>query len=195
MKGTSVGGQVDGGRELSMVEQKDPMLGALLRRVLNGVNTLSTNAGISATGSVAPPKAPDSVTAASTGEMLHMTVSHGGELNRGVNYISYVSQNDPSFSAPMVYHHGGSRTPPPIPVPALDPDGNQNSYYVKTIAQYPGSPPSDPTFHGSSSAPIAIQPTGTTRGNLLPSHGAGTASNTGQQSNFGLGKFQKRSGN
>lgn len=195
MKIGGVGGQVDGGRELSIVEQKDPMLGALLRRVLNGVNTLSTNAGISATGEPAAPKSPDSVNATAVGEMLHVSVSHGGQLQRGVQYFTEVSPNDPTFAAPIVYHHGTSRTPPPFPLPSKssavgNPDHN---YYVRSYAQYPGSQPSEPTYHGgNASAPVAINMTGATTGDLLPSTGSGTSANTGQQAGWGLGKVQKR---
>lgn len=190
-----VGGQVDGGRELSMIEQKSPMLGSLLRNVIKGINTLSTNTGASATGEVAAPKAPDSVNAAVMGEYLHISVSHGGQLNRGVRYFSEVSANDPTFSSPIVHDHGTSRTPPPFPLPTKSASsGNPtHSYYLRTYAQYQGSQPSAPTYHGgNASAPVAIQMTGTTVGDLLPSTGSGTAANTGQQGGWGLGKTLTR---
>lgn len=195
MSNYNVGGNIEGGRELSQVEQRDPLLGSLLRRFMNGVNTLSTNSGISATGSVAAPKSPDSVSTAVAGEMLHVSVSHGGQLQRGVQYFTEISQNDPTFSAPIVYHHGASRTPPPIPLPTKSSaSGNPtHNYYVRSYAQYPGSQPSAPTvFGGNASAPVAIQMAGATVGDLLPSAGSGTASNTGQQAGSGLGKVQKR---
>lgn len=195
MKIGGVGGQVEGGRELSMIEQKDPMMGALLRRVLNGVNTLSTNSGISATGEPAAPKSPDSVQATAAGEMLHVSVSHGGQLQRGVQYFTEVSANDPTFSAPIVYHHGTSRTPPPFPLPTKSSAaGNPtHNYYVRSYAQYPGSQPSEPTYlGGNGSAPVPITMSGATVGDLLPSTGSGTAANTGQQAGWGLGKVQKR---
>lgn len=190
-----VGGHVEGGRELSIVEQKDPMLGALLRRMLNGTNTLSTNTGVSATGEVAAPKSPDTVHTSVAGEMLHVNVSHGGELQRGVQYFTEISPNDPTFSAPIVYHHGASRTPPPIPLPTKSAAGGNptHNYYVRSYAQYPGSQPSAATvFGGNGSAPVAIQMSGATVGDLLPSRGSGTAANTGQQGGSGLGKVQKR---
>lgn len=195
MNNRGVGGEVDGGRELSYVEQQNPQLGALLRRVLLGVNTLSKNTGASATGEVAAPKAPDSVNTAVSGEMLHVSISHGGQLQRGVQYFTEISPNDPSFSAPIVYHHGSSRTPPPIPLPTKTAaTGNAtHNYYVRSYAQYSGSQPSAPTvFGGSGSAPVAIQMTGSTIGDLLPSTGSGTAANTGQQGGSGLGKVQQR---
>ncbi len=190
-----VGGQVDGGRELSIVEQKDPMLGALLRRVMNGVNTLSTNTGVSATGEVAAPKSPDTVNTTVAGEMLHVSISHGGQLQRGVRYFTEISPNDPTFSKPIIIDHGSSRTPAPVTLPTKSAaSGNPtHSYYVRSYAQYPGSQPSTPTvFGGNGSAPVAVQMTGTTVGDLLPSTGSGTASNTGQQAGWGLGKTQTR---
>lgn len=196
MSNYNVGGNVEGGRELSQVEQRDPLLGSLLRRFMNGINTLSTNSGISATGSTAAPKSPDSVNASVMGDYLHISVSHGGQINRGVRYFSEISANDPTFSSPIVHDHGTSRTPPPFPLPTKSASsGNPtHNYYLQTYAQYPGSQPSEPTVYGGNkSAPVAIQMGGTTIGDLLPSNGSGTASNSGQQAGSGLGKVQKRS--
>lgn len=211
-----VGGNIDGGRELSIVEQKDPMLGALLRRVMNGVNTLSTNSGVSATGEVAAPKPPDSVNVSTSNEMMHISISHGGQLNRNVRYFSEID-TDPSFPRPLVVDHGTSRTSHPIPMPSgtanpsfnpANPVGPSNQpciptkYFVRSYAQYPGAQPSAPTpFGGKAATAVQMQGLATTSGvisqftptNLLPSTGSGTASNSGQQGGQGLGKVQKRS--
>ena len=214
-----VGGDLDGGRELSEIEQKDPSMGRIFRRVIQAVNTLATNTSSSATGEVKAPKPPDSVKASVSGEYLHIAISHGGQLQRGVQYFTEISPNDASFKQPIVYHHGASRTPPPIslptgtanpsydnskPISPTNPLVIPTNYYVRSYAQYPSSQPSSPTVLGGSSAPVPINMSGLavnesgsvtqyTTNNLLPSTGSGTASNTGQQGSWGLGKTQQRS--
>ena len=42
--------KLDYGRELVWVDQKDQLLGRLLKRVIDGVNQLATNAGVTAVG-------------------------------------------------------------------------------------------------------------------------------------------------
>lgn len=187
--------QLQGGRELNYVSQKDAYAGTLFSRLIEAVNTLAKNAGVAAVGKVAPPPPIDRVNVQGSlvgniltapSEILHWTLDHNQAVAKGVNYISEVD-TDPNFTQPHVIDHGCSRTGPPISLPALDNDGNKQTYYIRSYAQMPGSDPSRPTVHGNLGGAIAIQMTGTSKTSLLPSTGSGTASPNGQQGGHGLG--------
>ena len=183
----NVGGYLDGGVELNKVENQDADMGRLLRRILDGINTLAVNTQSSATGEVQAPKPPNAVTVKVSGEQMHIAIDHTGPLNRNVRYFSEISPNDPSFSAPIVIDHGTSRTSHPIILPTYLDDGTTKvDYHLRSFAQYPASQPSAPTMAGS------FQMDGATQMTLLPSRGSGTASNSGFQAGSGLGKVQRR---
>jgi hypothetical protein len=193
-----VGGQIDGGRELGMVEQKQPFLGSLLRTMIKGINTVASNAAVSATGEIAAPKAPDSVSVSTMGEYMHVSISHSGSLTRGIRYFTEVSQDDPKFSAPIVIDHGASRTSHPFPLPTNVSGGDTpvpHQFFVRSYAQYSSSQPSAKTTVGGAGSPTAFTMSGATVGSLLPSTGSGTAPNNGQAAGQGLGKTQTRQGN
>lgn len=188
-----VGGQVDGGRELSQVEQQWPFLGSLLRRVIIGINTTAKNAAVSATGEVAAPKPPDSVAVQPMGENLHIVISHGGQVQRGVHYFTEIGVDDPSFRQPIVVHHGTARGGI-VGLPTNISSGTPHTYYVRSFAQYLSSQPSAPTVLGGASSPTGVQMSGTTIASPLPPTGSGTAANSGQQGGWGFGKTSQRHG-
>ena len=188
---TTPAGSLDGGRLLNEVALKDPRLGQLLQNVIDGVNRLGQNSGASPVGDVIAPKPPDTVSVKVSGEMMHISISHSGQLNRGVRYFSEISAS-PSFGQPIVVDHGTSRTSHPIPLPTNDDSSNPVTYYVRSYAQNPGGPPSAPTVVGGLGSPTGFAMGGATAMTLLPSTGSGTAPNTGQSAGQGLGKFQKR---
>lgn len=187
------GGQLDGGQFLNELSLSNPKLARLIQDVIDGVNRTATNAGVSATGEVSPPKAPDAVTVKVAGEMMHVSISHSGPVERGVQYFTEI-HTSPSFGQPIVSHPGTSRTPPPFPLPTYpDGGGSKTNYYVRAYVQNPGGPPSPVTVAGGVGSPTAFNMNGSTQMTLLASHGSGTAPNTGQSAGQGLGKFQKRS--
>lgn len=186
------GGYLDGGRELAMIEQKEPLAGKLFRTILNGVNTLAKNTATSATGEIAAPKPPDSVSLKVSGEMLHLAISHGGQLQRGVRYFTEISSTADPKAQPLVIDHGTSRTSHPITLPTMDDDGNTITYSAQSYAQYLSSQPSSPTIARTPTGAQTFTMAGSTRMTLLPSTGSGTAANTGQQAGSGLGKVQQR---
>jgi hypothetical protein len=185
------GGILDGGRLLSKVMQRDPEQGQLHQNIIDAINRLAQNSAVSAIGEIQPPKAPDSVSVKVAGEFMHVSINHGGQLQKNVRYFTEVSTT-PTFSAPIVIDHGSSRTSHPFPLPAKDDAGAAQSYYVRSYAQYPGSQPSEPTVVGGTGAPTAHTMTGSTQMTLLPSTGSGTAANNGQQAGAGLGKTLTR---
>jgi hypothetical protein len=187
----STGGNIDGGRELAEIESKNPALGSVLRKIISGVNQTALNAGVSPTGQVSAPKAPDSVSVSTAGEMMQVSINHSGAIQRGIHYISEVS-TDSAFTNPLVIDHGASRTSHPFPLPTNDSDGTAVNYYVRSYAQHPGGPPSATTTVGGSSSPTAHTMGGSTDMTLQTSHGSGTANNNGQQGGWGLGKTPSR---
>jgi hypothetical protein len=191
--------QLQGGRELNYVSQKDAYSGNLFQKLITAVNTLAKNAGVSAVGKVsAPPRidginvqgtlAGDTITAPS--EVLHWTLTHNQEIQKGIRYFSEIDK-DPNFPTPHVIDHGTSRSAF-LHLPALDNDGVQHTYYMRSYAQYHGSDPSHPTVLGNLGGALKIQLTGTSKTSLLTSAGSGTAAPNGQQGGHGLGKVQTR---
>lgn len=192
--------QLSGGRALAHVTQKDALTGDLLQKIIQAINSLADNTGAAAVGKLPPPDpidshqvqgAYDSETNTTTvsGETLHFTLTHNSALKKGVNYISEID-TDPNFSRPHPIDHGTSRTGF-VNLPALDNDGADQVYYLRTLAQYPGSNPNKPTVFGGVNGPTKIKMTGTSRASLLPAQGSGTAAN-GQQGGKGMGVVLNR---
>jgi hypothetical protein len=177
-----------GGKDLlAQIEQESPKLGIFLRNYLiPAVETTARHAAVSPVGKIAPPPPPESINVTTAGEYMQVTVNHQASIQKGIQYITHVS-TDPQFGSPLIHDHGSSRSPMPFPLPTKDAGGNAVSYYVRTIAQYPGSDPSTPAYFGGS-APVAISMGGTTQMTLQPGTGSGTGAANGQQSAVGLGR-------
>ena len=185
---------LQGGQELSKLTQKDFDNGSLLKRIIEAVNSVARHASVAAVGKVDPPPPLQSINVQGTqsgntitapSEILHLTLGHTQELNKGVQYLHEIS-TEPNFLAPHVIHSGSSRTLI-TPLPALDNNGNVQTYYHRAYAQYPGSDPQKPTVLGGLAAPTKIVMTGSSKTSLLPSTGSGTASAQGTQGGHGLG--------
>lgn len=184
-------GQFDGGSNQAEIAANDPRHAQVHQNIIDAINQVAKNAGVSATGDIVAPKAPDSVTVKIAGELAHVSISHSGQIQRGTNYFTEISPNDPAFGQPVVYHHGTSRTPPPFLLPTYpDGGGTKVGYSIRSYAQMPGGPPSSPTI--AQGGPFEMG--GATELTLLPSNGSGTAPNNGQSAGQGFGKNQKRLG-
>lgn len=196
--------QLEGGRELPYLEQKDNYLGSLLKRIISAVNSTATNAGVASVGKTSPPPKIDSINVQGTqagntitapSEILHHVLVHNQSVDRGVSYFSEVD-TDPSFPQPHVLSHGASRTSF-LTLPTYSSAANKianikTNYYLRSYAQNPGSDPCAPTVLGNIGGTIAIQMTGSSVTALLPSTGSGTAAQTGQQGGKGLGTVLQR---
>jgi hypothetical protein len=193
MQGTDQ--QLQGGRELNYVTQRDNYSGSLFGRIIEAVNTLAKNAGVAAVGKVAPPNPVDAINVQGKqvgnvvtcpGEVLHYTLTHNQAVSKGVRYISEVD-TDPNFTQPHVIDHGCSRSAF-VALPTFKNDGTTpNVYYLRSYAQHPGSDPCKPTVFGGLGGALQIQMHGLSAATPLPSTGSGTASPSGQQGGHGLG--------
>jgi len=186
--------ELEGGRELNYISQKDAYSGTLLSRIISAVNTLAKNAGVAAVGKVTPPPPIDSInvqgnqvgdTITAPSEILHWTLNHNQAITKGIRYFSEID-TDPNFTAPHVIDHGTSRSAF-LHLPTQNNDGQPHTYYLRSYAQYRGSDPAKPTVHGNLGAAFKIKLTGTSKTSLLTSAGSGTASSNGQQGGHGLG--------
>ncbi len=175
---------------LAQIEQQYPKLGIYLRRYVNpAIQQTASNAAVGPSGDIPAPAPPQSVNVSTAGELMQVTIDHDSPIQKGVRYITHIATN-PQFSNAIIVDHGASRCPPHFNLPTKDSSGHTHNYYVATIAQYPGSRPSAPTYFGGS-APSPINMGGTTQLDVMPGTGSGTASNGGDTF-VGLGKSQLR---
>ena len=188
-----IGGDLDGGRELSEIEQSSPSLGRLVRRVIQGVNTLAKNTASSATGEVAapPPLAGVNVSVASSGELMHVTLNHPGQVQRNGRYITEI-HTDPTFGTPVIIHDSGaSRTLAPFHLPTFSAPSVPHKFYVRAYSQNPAGQPSNIVVAGGASSPTAFQMNGASIMAFASPQGSGTGSNDGQGGQ-GLGRVVQR---
>jgi hypothetical protein len=166
-------------------------LGQYLRRyVATSIQGTASNAGVAPNGNLAAPAPPESISVTTAGELMQVVVNHTAPISKGVQYITHIATNQ-QFTNPIIVDHGSSRCPPHISLPTKTGDGTAtHNYYVATIAQYPGSPPSAPTYFGGVT-PAPVTMSGTTQMDIQPGTGSGTAVNGGQPF-VGLGKSQVR---
>lgn len=183
---------------LSQIENDNPKLGQYLRNyVAPAIQNTASNAAVAPHGNIQAPSAPESINVTTAGELMQVVVNHTAPIQKGVQYITHIATN-PQFTNAIIVDHGSSRTPPHINLPTLNvppvtippTPPTAHNYYVATVAQYPGSPPSKPTYFGGSS-PSPVQMSGTTQMNIQAGTGSGTAKNGGQVL-VGLGKAQVR---
>lgn len=182
-----------GGRDLlSQIENENPKLGIFLRQhLIPAIETTAFHAGVSPTGNVAAPDPPSSVNVAVAGELMQVTVDHHAPVDKNVHYVYSIATN-PQMSGAQIEIKPATRAPAHFSLPTKDGGGTNHNYYVAVQAQYPGSPPSEATYHGGVT-PVAVNMGGTTQLDIMPGTGSGTAQNGGQTL-VGLGKAQVRLG-
>jgi hypothetical protein len=102
--------QLEGGRELNYISQKDTYAGALFAKIINSVNQLAKNAGVSSVGKTTPPPPIASINVQGTqsgstltapSEILHWTLNHPGAIEKNIRYFSEID-TDPNFPTPHV---------------------------------------------------------------------------------------------
>ena len=184
------------GRDLlAQIKNENPKLGAYLENyVIPAIQTTAQNAAVSPVGNIAAPDPPESVQVvpATFGDMMQVVVNHKAPLKKGAHYI-YSIANNAQFTDAMIEPKPATRSPAHFSLPTFAADGvTMHNYHVAVQVQYPGSPPSAPTYFGGET-PTPINLNGTGSADLLPGTGSGTAQNGGQTL-VGLGKAQVRLG-
>ena len=169
-------------------------LGVYFRRYINpSIETTAANAAVSPVSNIPAPAPPQSVNVTTAGEMIQVQVNHTAPIQKGVHYIYHLATN-PQFTNAQIEAKPATRAPFHLTAPTKSSDGSvTHSYYVAVQVQYPGSPPSAPTYYGGA-APKSFSLSGTTQMDIQPGTGSGTAENGGQVL-VGLGKSQVRLGN
>jgi hypothetical protein len=192
------GTNFDGGRELAMIAQRDPLLGSLLDRMIRATNRGLHVASVSAQGELPAPPPVDSISVkgvlsnnvlTAPGELLHFVHTHNSPLSRGIRYITEID-TDSNFPNPHQIDTGSSRSGFATLPTKLDDNSTPATYYLRVIAQYHGSAPSKPTVFGGLQGPTQIVMSGSTAATLLTSQLGGTA--RPGQGGQGLGKVQSR---
>jgi hypothetical protein len=168
----------------------------LRRYLVPSVQNTASNAAVDPNGNMPAPAQPESISVTTAGELAQVVVTHNAPIQKGIQYITTIATN-PSFTGGAIIHdHGSSRSPAPINLPTMAPpvapstDPTPHQYFFATVAQYPGSPPSKPTFFGGVS-PTPVTMSGSTVMALQPGTGSGTTTN-GNQALQGLGNNQIR---
>lgn len=175
---------------LTQLGQENPKLEQYIRQYLiPSIQTTAQNAAVDPHSTIAAPAPPESVSVTTSGELMQVVVNHSSPIQKGVQYLTHIATN-PQFTNAIVIDHGSSRAPAHISLPTKDASGATHNYYVATVAQYPGSKPSAPTYFGGVS-PAAVNMGGSTEMDIQPGTGSGTAQNGGEAL-VGLGKSQVR---
>lgn len=178
---------VENAQDLPTLTKK---LGQYIRRYLvPSVQNTASSAAVAPNGDLAAPAPPESISVTTSGELMQVVVNHVAPVQKGIQYLTHIATN-PQFTNAIILDHGSSRCPPHISLPTKTSGGATQNYYVATIAQYPGSKPSAPTYFGGVS-PVAVNMSGTTQMDIQPGTGSGTAQNGGQAL-VGLGKVPVR---
>lgn len=166
-------------------------LAAAFTRVMDGINGLGNNLAADPTGTKDAPPTIQALTVKTNGAgLVHAVINDSNAIQKGAHYfVEYA--NEPNFLQPHVVHLGASRSMNPLLLPALDDNGNPQSFYFRAYSQYPGGHPGKAILFGGSVA-VKVNPGGTNRLTLLPSTGSGTAASSGQEGTSGFGKVLYR---
>ena len=177
------------GKQLIQVQNENPSLGNLLRRMSAAINRLGLNAGVSPVGSLPAPPTVGAVNVKASGETVHVTVFDASEATTNREWF-VEHATEPNFIAPHVVHLKASRGVF-LSLPSKTDAGGSQPWYFRAYSQEPGSPPSAPVYYGGLS-PTAVTLTGSTQLTPLASTGSGTASPLGNQGGWGRGKVPYR---
>jgi hypothetical protein len=167
------------------------LLSNALQRIEDGVNNLGQQLAAEPVGLASPPLPLEAVNVKTSGEQVHVTLTHNVPIAKNVHYFVEYTQNDPNFLAPHVEHLGTSRGRVLNLPSKTDGGGATHNYYFRAYPQFPGSKPAAPVNYGGIT-PAAVTLSGTTALTLQPSTGSGTAAGNGQQGGWGFGKTNTR---
>ena len=73
-------GVLAGGRALTKWVQENPTQGALIQKIITGVNALASNTASSAVGRSTTPPPINALNVKVSGEYAHVTIDHSGDI-------------------------------------------------------------------------------------------------------------------
>jgi hypothetical protein len=166
------------------------LLSNALQRIEDAINNGFQQLAAEPVGLASPPPPLEGVNVKTSGELVHVTLTHNVPISKNIHYFVEYTQNDPNFLVPHVAHLGTSRGVV-LNLPTKTDAGVAHNYYFQAYAQFPGSKPAKPVSFGGLT-PTAVTLSGTTQLTLQPSTGSGTALPDGSQGGSGFGKVNTR---
>ena len=183
---------IDSSQFLKLLKNRDPLIGNLFEGFFDQFNVALNHAGIDIKGKVQPPAPIAGLNVAAGSDHVHVTINDASQINKNVQYFVEWSANDPTFAQPHVKDLGSSRGEV-IALPAKTAGGVQQKYYFRAYSQYMGGDPqSKHAYFGVRGNPTAVELTGSSTLDLLPSQGSGTGRADGTQGGAGLGFVLQR---
>lgn len=166
-------------------------LGEALRKIQEGLNNLGKHVAVDPTGTAPAPPIIQKLDVKTSGTgLVHAVISDNNPIQKNLHYfVEY--DTSPAFAQPHVVHLGASRSMPPVTLPAMDDNGNPQTFFFRAYSQYPGSHPG-PVVHFGGTTPSSVDPGGTQQMTLIASTGSGTAQSSGQEGGSGFGKVLNR---
>lgn len=176
-------------KNLAFLRSADPNsegYGARLYEALKSIesahNNVEQQTNSDSTGNPTPPPPLGGITVTPTSVGHHISISHPGDLYRGVEYHGDYSDNS-HFTNPIPWHAGPARE--------LDLATGSKKLYFRAQAQYPTGASTDPVYHGGN------QPIGVTGGKdtpIGPSQGSGTGTPGQGLQGYGSTPFRSSTG-
>jgi hypothetical protein len=184
---------IEGNQFLKEVKNLWPHLGLLIEQTIEGINGMANHLGIDPNGKVAPPAPLQNFQISAGDGQVHAVLTDNSPIKKNAQYFVEYS-TEPAFLQPYVEHLGASRQRI-ITLPALKGDGvTAHTFYFRAYSQYYGSDAqSEQAVWGGKFTPAAVTVGGTSKLDLLPSTGSGTAFADGSQGGQGLGTVLQRS--
>lgn len=151
---------------LRNADPNSPGYGARLYEALLSIqgahNAVESQTNSNSNGQPEPPPNLDGILVTPTSVGHHISIQHGGEFYRGIEYHGDYADN-PQFTNPFPWHAGPARE--------LDLATGSKKLYFRAQGQYPTGSSTPPVYHGGS-VPVAV--TGGADVPLGLSQGSGT---------------------
>jgi hypothetical protein len=162
----------------------------IFERIESAINQIGTLTGVDPLGHTQTPDAPQGINVASGSDHIHVTLNDSSQRTRARNYFLEWA-TEPNFLQPNVEHLGASRGRI-FAMPSKTGAGATISYYFRAYSMDLGAQnASRKIYFGTNLAPTAVNLTGSSTLNLLPSTGSGTAAPQQGGQGFGTSQFAK----
>lgn len=181
---------IDATQWLNKLRDTDTESFLVFQNIIDAVNGGFKQLGVDPTGKVSAPAPPEALNVTANNGTVQAVITHNAPVSKQSQYFIEADTN-PAFPQPHVFHLGASRTLF-TSLPNKDGGGNNQSWHFRAYVQDNGSDASTPTYFGSQVVPTAVTVGGNSSFTPIPSTGSGTASPTGEQGAYGLGRVLTR---